>query len=61
MRAPKHYDVFWDNGRWVAIRNGRVRRNIAGCNCQTKRDAILAARADRDDLRADGIRVDEAG
>ena len=46
----RDYDVFWDNGKYVAVREGPdgVRRNIAPYNCQTKRAAIEAAREDRD-------------
>jgi len=49
----KDYDIFWDNGQWVAVRTGHdgVRRNIA-LNCQTKADALVAAREDRDFLNA---------
>ena len=44
------YEVLWDNGKWVAVRTGRdgVRRNIAPYNCQTRREAVAAAREDRD-------------
>ena len=45
------YEIFWDNGQWVAIRDGETRRNIAPHNCQTRREAELAARWDRDGLR----------
>ena len=46
------YDIFWDNGQYVAVRTGPdgVRRNIAPFNCQLKRDAILAAREDRNEV-----------
>lgn len=60
MEAPKDYEVFWDNGKWVAIRNGTIRRNIAPYNCQTKTEAIQAAREDRDDLRQAGVSVKDA-
>jgi hypothetical protein len=48
----KNYEIFRDNGKWVAVRSGLdgVRRNIAMPNCQTKRDAIEDARRDRDFL-----------
>jgi len=47
------YDIFWDNGKYVAVRTGPdgVRRNIAPYNCQTKRDAVEAAREDMEYLR----------
>jgi hypothetical protein len=46
------YQVFWDNGKYVAIRTGHdgVRRNIAPYNCQSKKAAIEAARDDRNFL-----------
>lgn len=42
------YDIFWDNGRYVAVRTGPdgVRRNIAPPNCSTKKAALEAARED---------------
>ena len=48
----KDYDIFYDNGKWVAVRAGfdGVRRNVAPYNCQTKQKATRAARRDRDDL-----------
>lgn len=48
----KDYGFFWDNGKYVAVRTGPdgVRRNIAPHNCQSKRDAVRAAREDRDSL-----------
>lgn len=51
------YDVFWETsgGYWVAVRTGPddVRRNIAPPSCATKREAVAAAREDRDDLNAE--------
>ena len=48
------YDMFWDNGCYVAVRTGPdgVRRNIAPYNCQMRRDLLVAAREDRDALNA---------
>ena len=48
----RQYDIFWDNGKYVAVREieGDCRRNIAPENCRTKRQALEAARADRDML-----------
>ena len=48
------YDMFWDNGKYVALRTGPdgVRRNIAPHNCQMRRDLLVAAREDRDALNA---------
>jgi hypothetical protein len=48
----KDYNIFWDNGHYVAVRTGLdgVRRNIAPIGCKTKREAIDAAKEDRDDL-----------
>ncbi len=50
--TTKDYDIFFDNGKWVAVRTGPdgVRRNVARYNCQTKREALQDARDDRDDL-----------
>ena len=47
----KDYDIFWDNGKYVAVRTGPdgVRRNIAVCG-ETKCDATIEARRDRDFL-----------
>jgi len=44
--CPKCVDVFWDNGRYVAIVTDRhgTRRNVAGPYAHTKREAIFAAR-----------------
>jgi len=49
---PNDYSIFWDNGKYVAVRTGPdgVRRNIAPYNCQTKKEALAAAREDRDEL-----------
>ncbi|MBU1173316.1 MAG: hypothetical protein KKD44_27430 [Proteobacteria bacterium] len=46
----KNYEIFWDNGKWVAVRTGPdgVRRNIAPYNCRSKKEAVGAAREDRD-------------
>lgn len=43
---PRAVEVFWDNGKYVAIvvDDRGVRRNVAPYNAQTKRDAILGAR-----------------
>lgn len=46
--CPKYLNVFWDNGKYVALderdrRNGQLPYNLA-INAQTKRDAILQAR-----------------
>ena len=51
------YDIFWDNGKYVAVRTGPdgVRRNIAPYNCQSKKDAVEAARQDRDMINAGKI------
>jgi hypothetical protein len=52
----RDYDIFWDNGKYVAVRtepNG-TRRNIADYNCQRKADAVQAAREDRDYLNRTG-------
>ncbi len=48
----KDYEIFWDNGKYVAVRTGPdgVRRNIAPYNCQLKKDALEAIREDRDYL-----------
>ena len=48
------YDVYWDNGHYVAVRTGPdgVRRNIAPYKCRTKREAWAAAREDRDALNS---------
>uniref|UniRef100_A0A6M3LIB3 Uncharacterized protein n=1 Tax=viral metagenome TaxID=1070528 RepID=A0A6M3LIB3_9ZZZZ len=56
----KDYAIYWDNGRYVAVRTGRdgVRRNCALPNCQTKREAIEAAREDRNDQNEEGERHD---
>lgn len=45
--CPRTADVFWDNGKWVAIvtDDKGIRRNVATYNCNTKRQAILDARA----------------
>jgi len=48
----KDYEIFWDNGQYVAVRtapNGS-RMNVAPYNCQTKKEALAAAREDRDEL-----------
>ncbi len=45
--CPKGVEVFWDNGRFVAVvddDNG-TQRNVALASRQTRRDAILDARA----------------
>lgn len=46
----KHYEIFWDNGKYVAVRTDPdgSRRNIAPTNCRTKMAALQAAREDRD-------------
>ena len=55
--VPRGYDVYWDNGKWVAIREADGnRRNIARPNCQTKQEAVEDARDDRDILQQDGVR-----
>ena len=42
---PRGVDVFWDNGKFVAIVDDHgTRRNVARHNAQTRRDAILGAR-----------------
>ena len=53
IARKKHYDIFWDNGSWVVIRDADldphgVRRNIAPYECQTRRDAEQIAREDRE-------------
>lgn len=47
--CPKAVNVYWDNGEWVAVidQSSTIHprlRNVAGHNCQTKRQAILDAR-----------------
>ena len=56
------YDIFWDNGQYVALRTGPDgdQRNIAPTNCRTKREALQAAREDRDDLNANEPEVENA-
>jgi hypothetical protein len=52
----KDYDIYRDNGGWVAVRTGTdgVRRNIARNGCATKRLALQDARENRDWLNGDG-------
>ena len=52
----RDYDIFLDNGKYVAVRTGPdgVRRNIAPDSCRTKKDAIQEAREDRDWLNTTG-------